>query len=102
MEKLKEFLFGQRSKISSLLIHAIHSDYNTYCTFARRSKITAHEIYSGLNLAGITIAEKINSENMYSEDLKAKALRELFVTIKQDREQILKNITYDCNESTQN
>jgi len=101
MEKLIKFLYGERSRVNSLLIYAIHSDYNSYCTFARRAKITTHELYSSLQLAGIEISQ-VTNKNMYNEEFHKMVLRELFVQMKQDKVEILKNIKYDFSKNSKN
>jgi len=102
MNKLSKFLFGNRSKLASLFMYAIHSDYTSYCTFARRSKITSHDIYTGLELVDIRLEESISTSNLHDVDFRKKTLRELFVLIKKEKETIIKDISYDVAKNTQN
>lgn len=102
MEKLVTFLF-KRSKVSSMLLHAIHDDYDTYLKFVRRSKLTSYDIHAVLHLAGIHVSDCITSVNMYDQNVKDKLVRDLFVRMKKDKEEILKNLRskYDCTKITE-
>lgn len=99
MTDLSKFLW-QRSRGQFLLIHALHSDYDTYCKFARRAKISVYEAMKYLEILDIKVIDVVKFNSPFDREVKEKILRHIFCHMKENKQQIIKEVTHDNTKNT--